>query len=73
MLILVRSRQFKRDVRKAEQRGKNMNKLLIEEKPLPRHYYDHPLKGDWVGCHESGECTESLRGSSLSLKNKVCK
>ncbi|WP_375608804.1 MULTISPECIES: type II toxin-antitoxin system YafQ family toxin [unclassified Bartonella] len=58
MLIPVRSRQFKRDVRKAEKRGKNMNKLrtllslLIEEKPLPRHYCDHPLKGDWVGYHD---------------------
>ncbi|EJF79643.1 type II toxin-antitoxin system RelE/ParE family toxin [Bartonella doshiae] len=56
MLIPVRSRQFKRDVRKAEKRGKNMNKLhtllslLIEEKPLPRRYCDHPLKGDWVRC-----------------------
>ncbi|EJF81299.1 mRNA interferase YafQ [Bartonella doshiae] len=52
MLIPVRSGQFKRDVRKAEKRGKNMNKLrtllslLIEEKPLPRHYCNHRLKGD---------------------------
>ncbi len=59
MLIPVRSGQFKRDVRKAEKRGKNMNKLrillslLIEEKPLPRHYCDHPLKGDWAECHDS--------------------
>ncbi len=58
MLIPVRSGQFKRDVRKAEKRGKNMNKLrillslLIEEKPLPRHYCDHPLKGDWAECHD---------------------
>ena len=36
-------------------RGKNMDKLkavlslLIEEKPLPSSYRDHPLRGDWRG------------------------
>ncbi|GAA5111836.1 type II toxin-antitoxin system YafQ family toxin [Bartonella jaculi] len=59
MLTPVRSVQFKRDVRKAEKRGKNMNKLrtllslLIEEKPLPKYYCDHPLKGAWAGCRDS--------------------
>jgi len=43
--------QFKRDVRKSEKRGKDMRKLrtllalLIEERPLPESYRDHPLKG----------------------------
>jgi len=51
----VRSSQFKRDVKKAEQRGKRMDKLrtllqlLIEEQPLPQIYQDHPLKGSWKG------------------------
>jgi mRNA interferase YafQ len=51
----VRSSQFKRDVKKAEQRGKQMNKLraalvlLIQEQPLPQTYLDHPLKGSWKG------------------------
>lgn len=45
--------QFKRDVQQAERRGKDMGKLrvlvllLIENKPLPAKYKDHPLKGDW--------------------------
>jgi len=49
------SGQFKRDVKMAEKRGKDMEKLkqptrlLIEERPLPRAYLDHPLKGDWKG------------------------
>lgn len=49
------SSQFRRDVRKAEKRGKNMAKLrtllalLIEQKPLPERYKDHPLKGSWAG------------------------
>ena len=49
------SGQFKRDVKLAQRRGKDMEKLkepvrfLIEESPIPREYLDHPLKGDWKG------------------------
>lgn len=55
MLTPVRSGKFKRDVKRAEKRGKDMNKLktvlslLIEERPLPARYHDHPLKGEWKG------------------------
>ncbi|MGA3310630.1 MAG: type II toxin-antitoxin system YafQ family toxin [Xanthobacteraceae bacterium] len=55
MLTPVRSGRFKRDVKRAEKRGKDMDKLkavlslLIEEKPLPDRYRDHPLKGEWKG------------------------
>jgi mRNA interferase YafQ len=51
----VRSGQFKRDVKKAEKRGKQMHKLrsllllLIQGQPLPKAYLDHPLKGKWKG------------------------
>lgn len=47
------SGQFKRDVRRVEKRGKDMSKLrslmtlLIDAKPLPATYLDHPLKGRW--------------------------
>jgi mRNA interferase YafQ len=47
------SGQFKRDVKRAQKRGKDMGKLktllalLIEGKPLPVAYLDHPLKGQW--------------------------
>ncbi|MCW5239045.1 type II toxin-antitoxin system YafQ family toxin [Verminephrobacter eiseniae] len=47
------SGQFKRDVKRAQKRGKDMGKLktllslLIEGKPLSASYLDHPLKGDW--------------------------
>ena len=53
MRIPVLSGQFKKDIRIAKKRGKNMNELrilmelLIEEKPLPARYLDHPLKGVW--------------------------
>ena len=45
--------QFKRDVKLAEKRGKDMSKLrdvisfLLSGQPLPRELGDHPLKGEW--------------------------
>jgi mRNA interferase YafQ len=55
VLTPVWSGRFKRDVRRAEKRGKDMTKLktilslLIKEQPLPAAYSDHPLKGAWKG------------------------
>ncbi len=55
MLTPVWSGRFKRDVKRAEKRRKDMDKLrtiltiLIEEEPLPSSCKDHPLKGDWLG------------------------
>ena len=55
----IHSSQFKRDVKVAKKRGKDMDKLkallilLIEEKPLPAEYLDHPLKGNWIGYRDS--------------------
>lgn len=45
--------QFRRDVKLAEKRGKDMAKLrlvlqlLINEEPLPSRLRDHPLRGAW--------------------------
>jgi mRNA interferase YafQ len=47
------SGQFKRDVKLAEKRGKDMSKLrkvislLLEGEPLPKELCDHALKGEW--------------------------
>ena len=55
MLTPIRSGAFKRDVKRAQKRGKDMAKLrallllLIEGRPLPPSYQDHPLMGDWKG------------------------
>ena len=44
--------QFRRDVKLAQKRGKDMAKLrevilqLVEGKPLPARYKDHPLGGE---------------------------
>lgn len=45
--------QFKRDVKLARKRCKDMDKLrkvvewLLSDAPLPRELGDHPLKGEW--------------------------
>ena len=53
------SGQFKRDVKQAQRRGKDMDKLktvlglLIEGAELPDSYADHPLKWDWCGFRDA--------------------
>jgi mRNA interferase YafQ len=53
------SGQFKRDIKQAQKRGKNMVKLkvlielIINDSPLPPSYLDHPLKGNWRGCRDA--------------------
>jgi mRNA interferase YafQ len=60
MREIIRTIQFKRDVKRAEKRGKDMTKLrdlillLAGETPLPVRYKDHPLCGEWKhhrDCH----------------------
>jgi mRNA interferase YafQ len=55
-----RTTQFKKDVKRAEKRGKDLTELravldlLIEGKPLHSEYKDHPLRGNFAGsrdCH----------------------
>jgi mRNA interferase YafQ len=53
MREIVRSAQFKRDVKRVGKRGKDMTKLrelvllLAAGGSLPPHYRDHPLGGNW--------------------------
>ena len=59
MRTSVRSRQFRRDVERAEQRGKDSTKLrellsmLIAGQELAQRYQDHPLKGVWKGYRDA--------------------
>jgi mRNA interferase YafQ len=55
-----RTSQFKKDVKLAERRGKDLAKLkaaidlLIDAEVLPPQYKDHPLRGNFAGsrdCH----------------------
>ena len=63
MRTIKRTGQFKRDF-KREAKGRHRStldvdlaealKLLARNGPLPKHYQDHPLSGDWVDhrdCH----------------------
>lgn len=55
----VYSGQFKRDIKRAEKRGKDLSKLktlgrlLLAGEPLPPRYKDHPLKGEWTGFRDA--------------------
>ena len=57
--MVVRSAQFKRDVRRAGKRGKDLLKLrvllaaLIDGQPPSARYLDHPLRGIWKGYREA--------------------
>ena len=60
MRNLIRGTQFRRDVKLAQRRGKDLSKLravivlLAEGRPLPPSYQDHPLAGEWKhyrDCH----------------------
>lgn len=49
---------FRRDVQRLARRGKDIVKmlfpltLLLNGKPLPGHFLDHPLQGTWSGYRE---------------------
>jgi len=60
MTAVFHSTAFRKDLRLASKRGRDLEKLrqvlelLSKGEPLPRGLRDHPLKGDWVGhreCH----------------------
>lgn len=60
MRTFSRTSQFKKDVKRADKRGKNMAKLkavlelLMDGQPLPAILKDHPLRGNFAGsrdCH----------------------
>ena len=60
MRTFSRTTQFKKDVKRAGKRGKDLGQLkavldlLIAGTPLPVPYKDHPLRGDFAGsrdCH----------------------
>ena len=59
MLTPIRSTRFKRDVRRAGRRGKDLIKLrtllelLVQQEPLPARYLDHPLRGAWRSYREA--------------------
>ena len=59
MRTFSRTSQFKKDVKLAGKRGKDLEKLrtvldlLIEGDALPVQYKDHPLRGNFAGSRDS--------------------
>ncbi len=60
MLTPVFENTFKKDIKRLQKRGKNMDKLkavidkLLNNQPLENKYKDHALIGNWKGyrdCH----------------------
>ena len=60
MRTFSRTSQFKKDVKRADRRGRDMAKLkavlelLIDGEPLPAEFKDHSLRGNFAGsrdCH----------------------
>lgn len=53
------STQFRRDVKRAQKRGKDMEKLkamlqmLLAGQKLPPRFKDHALKNDWSGYRDA--------------------
>jgi mRNA interferase YafQ len=53
------SGRFRKDVKLAEKRPKDMSKskailaLLVEGSALPPHYRDHALRGEWTGFRDA--------------------
>jgi len=58
MLIPGYKTSFKKDLKLAKKRGKDIQKLydiisdLVHEKPLAKKHVDHPLKGEYKDCRE---------------------
>jgi mRNA interferase YafQ len=58
---IERTNQFKKDFRR-ELKGKHkaslepdlleLINLLVKDKSLPKHYFDHALVGDWKDCRD---------------------
>lgn len=58
MPSILRKKKFEKDIEQAKRRGKDLNKIkavlayLVAQNPLPAHYKDHKLKGEFSDCRE---------------------
>ena len=89
MLAIVWSRRFKKDYARCLSQGKDMRtldallSLLMNEKPLPPHYKDHPLKGerahyrdahiefDWILIYRNDRESKSLLLAALGSHSEI--
>jgi mRNA interferase YafQ len=80
MLRPIESSKFRKDLKRARRRGKDLEKLktpvglLLAQKPLPERYRDHRLAGPYAGyrdCHIEPDWLliykVDLQGGTLTL------
>ena len=89
-LVLVPSTQYGKDFRRFVQSPKfnqaaylTVPSLLIDGKPLPAKYSNHPLSGDYAGywdCHITNDCVlifkidaEELRLARIGTHSEIFK
>lgn len=77
MLTPCKAGQFKKDQKRAEKQGKDFEllhevlKILIEGKPLPHKYQDHPLTGPWKGYRDCHITNDWVLIYKVDKKNKT--
>ena len=77
MLHIERTTQFKRDLKLAKKRRKDLDQLrhlmqlIQEEKDIPAKHHDHPLVGNWVGFRELHINPDWLLIYKLIMKEKT--
>lgn len=77
MLQIEYTTKFKRDLKLAKRRNKNLSllqtvmKKIENEKPLEQRLKDHPLTGNWVGHRELHVEPDWLLIYKLILNEKV--
>lgn len=81
MLTPCKAGQFKKDQKRAEKQGKDFEllhevlkvliKVLIEGKPLPHKYQDHPLTGPWKGYRDCHITNDWVLIYKVDKKNKT--
>ena len=58
MMQLFQTKQFSRDLRRMQKRGKNLEKIedivqrLANDAPLDPRHRDHSLSGEWKHCRD---------------------
>ncbi|MDD4872994.1 MAG: type II toxin-antitoxin system YafQ family toxin [Kiritimatiellae bacterium] len=77
MKTLSQTKQFSKDIKKMQKRGKDLEKIkiivrkLAQGEPLEIRHYDHPLSGEWNNsrdCHIEPDWILIYTADSTSLR-----
>lgn len=76
-LEIFETSSFRKDIRRAQKRRKDLGKLkaaisiLVRQEPLPAKYKDHPLTGNWRPCRDCHIEPDWLLIYEIDKKNKT--